>query len=355
MPYNKPTLAQLRNRAASEVETRLPEVDPRLRRTVIHVIICIIAGMTYELFGYLDYILRQVFPNSAETEYLEKWGEVWGISRKLATFADGYVHITGTPGTTLYVGTELRRSDGAIYLVADSVIISTDGFVDAECRAEKVGVTYNADAGVKLSFVSPVDGINSEAVITDEGITGGTEREQDEPYMLRILARIQNPPQGGSVTDYIQWALSVPGVTRAWCYPVEMGPGTVTVRFMMDNTYNDGVPHEADITKVYDYISDPVRKPATADLYVTAPIAYTVDHVIAELVPDTPEVRDAISEELKDMYRREVAPGGTVYVSKIWDAVNLAVGTDHFKLVAPADDMVMLPGAIPVMGNVEYA
>ena len=55
--------------------------------------------------------------------------------------------------------------------------------------------------------------------------------------------------QGGAEVDYVQWALGVPGATRAWCYPLEMGMGTVTVRFMMDNLRadEDGFPRQGDV------------------------------------------------------------------------------------------------------------
>ena len=42
------------------------------------------------------------------------------------------------------------------------------------------------------------------------------------------------PPHGGNSSDYVTWALEVPGVTRAWVPPVPLIPGAVTVFFMMD-------------------------------------------------------------------------------------------------------------------------
>ena len=80
-------------------------------------------------------------------------------------------------------------------------------------------------------------------------LDGGTDEETDEELRARVLRRIRQPPMGGDAYDYVAWALAVPGVTRAWCSPLEMGIGTVTVRFMMDDLRadNDGFPIADDI------------------------------------------------------------------------------------------------------------
>lgn len=75
---------------------------------------------------------------------------------------------------------------------------------------------------------------------------------------------------GGTQADYEQWALEVPGVTRAFVTQ-EMGRGTVTVRFMMDGTYPDGVPKDGDRQAVAAHIE--TVRPVTADVYVVLPVA----------------------------------------------------------------------------------
>ena len=84
-------------------------------------------------------------------------------------------------------------------------------------------------------------------------LTGGTDTETDDQLRARILHRIQNPPMGGAQADYVTWALAVPGVTRAWAAP-EQGPGTITVRFLMDDLRadDDGWPTPADVQAVVD-------------------------------------------------------------------------------------------------------
>ena len=82
-------------------------------------------------------------------------------------------------------------------------------------------------------------------------LDGGVDTENDDDLRARILFRIHQPPMGGDADDYVAWALSVPGVTRAWA-ATEMGIGTVTVRFMMDELRadQDGFPNGDDIVMV---------------------------------------------------------------------------------------------------------
>ena len=83
---------------------------------------------------------------------------------------------------------------------------------------------------MQLTLDSPIVGVNASANVTAGALTGGADAEDDDSLRARLLARIKEPPQGGSKADYVTWALEVPGVTRAWCYPEEMGDGTVTLR-----------------------------------------------------------------------------------------------------------------------------
>ena len=108
-------------------------------------------------------------------------------------------------------------------------------------EAVEPGITGNAAASTPLQLTSPILGLEAQGAADGE-ITGGAEEESETSLRARLLDRIRNQPSGGAARDYITWALAVPGVTRAWCYPGEMGRGSVTVRFVMDNTYADGIP-----------------------------------------------------------------------------------------------------------------
>jgi len=63
-------------------------------------------------YGYAAYLAKQIFPNTAESSYLEQWANIWGIYRKNATYTTFTMGATGTAGTTIPASTLWTASDG---------------------------------------------------------------------------------------------------------------------------------------------------------------------------------------------------------------------------------------------------
>jgi uncharacterized phage protein gp47/JayE len=172
-----------------------------------------------------------------------------------------------------------------------------------------------------------------------------------------MLARIQQPPHGGALFDYVNWAREVQGVTRAWA-DQELGPGTITVRFMMDDTYQDGIPNAGDVDTVKAYIDE--RRPVTAEVFVVAPTATPIDFEIVLLNEDgdpisDPTIQAAVEAEIKDLFKRESEPGGTIYLSRIREAISIAQGEFAHNLIAPTGNVVAGTGEIPVVGTLTWS
>lgn len=341
MPFSRPTLTQINEQIGSDIESRLPGADSQLRRSFLSVIGRALAGALHGIYGFGDYVSRQVFPDSAETEILDRWGGVWGIARKPAWPASGNVDFTGTNGVVIPEGTVLQRGDEAEFETTAEATIA-GGTATAGVVASEAGEAGNADVGTTLSLVSPIAGLQSTAAVAAGGLVLGSDEETDESLRARIIARIQQPPHGGADFDYLGWALDKEShgldVTRAWVFPQELGLGTVTVRFMMDDAYDDGIPLAADVTALQAFV-DSVR-PVTADVTVAAPVAAALDFEISGLDPATQAVKDAIVAELQDLIRREAEPGGTILISHIREAISIAAGEVDHVLVSPAADVV---------------
>lgn len=350
MPFNRPTLTDLIERAITDIETRLPGVDARLRRSNLNVLARVHGGAVHGLYGYLDFIARQVMVDTAESAFLERWAGVWGVARKAAAKAVGDVTFTGTNGAVIPAGTVLVRSDAAEFVTDDEVTIST-GTATAAVTAVAAGAAGNTEENAGLTLASPISGVNSSATVAEGGLTAGTDAESDELLRERLLARIQQPPHGGADFDYVTWAKEVAGVTRAWVYPLELGPGTVTVRFVRDDD-DSIIPDAGEVTAVQDYID--ARRPVTADVTVVAPVAVPLDFTI-ELTPDTAAVRAAVEAELLDLLRREAEPGGTILISHLREAISVAAGETDHVLTLPAADVTHDTGEIAVMGEITWA
>lgn len=351
--FSRPTLSAIIDRMQSDINAALPGADSRVRRSVLSVLSRTLAGAVHGLYGYLSFISRQILPDTAEAEYLARQAAIWGITRKPATQATGTATLTGNNGATLAAGSVLQRADGAEYTTDASATVS-GGSLTVAITAKVAGLAGNASASTALSLTQPVSGINSQG--TSGSITGGADIETDDSLRARLIARLQSPPQGGNAADYVAWALAVPGVTRAWVYPVELGAGTVTVRFMMDGTYADGIPLAGDVAAVQAYI-DPLR-PVTATVTAVAPVATPLDMTIdlrGGASGDTAEIRAAVTAELRDLLLRDAVPGGTILLSRLREAVSIAAGEIDNAITSPTADVTRTTGQITTLGAITWA
>ena len=373
MPLDRPLLTDLRSQARAGFNANLPGADSLLRQSNIGVSADVMAGLLHLAYGRIVWLSQQVIPDTAEAQYLERWGNIFGVTRKAATSAVGTLLFTGIDGTPIPSGTIAQAgavapaTDGVQYrTTADAVIAGGQAIVAAQAVAG--GTAGNATAGVKLTLVAAIPGIVAQATLQTD-FTGGADDETDPELLGRLLFEIQKPPAGGNADDYIRWATEVPGVTRAWVLGVA---GAVILWFMMDDVRaaQNGIPqgdpspdYTEDLLAVYSHI-DPLR-PVTAELIVKAPVATPVDITIGNLRPNTDAVKAAVQAELKDLFLRQGTPGGTVnsdgsaggimYVSWIWNAVSTASGEQSHIITAPASDVVMASGEIPILGTVTFA
>lgn len=349
MPFNRPDLTTLISRAAADLESRLPGAAASLRRSVVATLARVHAGVTHGLYGYLDWMAKQIMPDTAEAEHLGRWASTWGISRKVAVAASGTITVTGTAGSVIPAGTLLQRADGPEYTSdAEVVLVTTTAAVAV--TASLAGADGNADLGVALSLVSPIAGVQSQATVADPGLTGGTDTETDDSLRARLIARIRTPPHGGNEQDYLAWMLEVAGVTRAWVYPEHLGLGTVGLTFVCDGL-DPVIPDGATVAAVQAHI-DEVR-PVTAQATVFAPVAVALDCTI-QLTPNTTTVQAAVEAELRDLLSREAEPGGTILISHLREAISLAAGETDHGLISPVADITHTTVQIATPGTITW-
>lgn len=349
MPFNRPKLTELVNRIRLGIRSRL--TTDELRRADAEIYGRELAGVAHGLYGNLEWMAKQLIPDTAEEEWLDRWASIWlDEPRKVAAASVGSVDVTGSNGVVIPAGTVLVRDDGAEY-TTDAEVTVAAGVAVLAVTASLAGAAGNDIAGTALSFATPIVGLTSSATVTAAALTGGADIESDDALRARLLARIKEPPHGGSANDYVNWALEVPGVTRAWVYPLELGAGTVTVRFVRDDDASL-IPNAGEVTAVQDYID--ALRPVTAQLTVVAPIAAPLDFTIA-LSPGTAAVKAAVEAELADLIRREAEPGGTILISYIREAISLATGETDHVLTVPAADVTHTTGQMATMGTITWA
>lgn len=353
MPFDRPTLSELVDRIRSDFRSRLGIMGQLLRRAMANVFAMTWAGAVHMLYGYLEWASRQLFPATAEREYLLQDAAFYGFTPLPATFATGSATATGVDGSIIPINTILVRDDGFTYKTTAGATI-TGGSAIVSLIAVLAGIDGNVvsdGASETLVLETPIANVNSTLFIDAPGLAGGNDEESTEDFRQRFQEYLQEPPAGGSDQDYVAWAKEVAGVTRAWVYRHEDGLGTVVVRFVRDGDPSI-FPDVNEVAEVQAHLDE--ERPVTAEVTAAAPIALTVDFTI-ELTPDTAETRAAVQAELLDMFQREAEPGdgagrGTIYLSQMQVAIGVAEGVEDFTLTVPAADVVPDTGELAILG-----
>lgn len=351
MSFARPTLAEIVARIQVDFVSRLELTGAVLRRSMVYVLSRVIAGASHMLHGHLDFLGRQLFPDQSDDAYLVRQAAVFGLTKTPPTFATATSQINGTTPTVCPAGSILIRSDGAEYTVdADVALSGSPGVASIALTAVLAGADYTLTTGVVLTFQSPIVGINSTSTVIDT-VADGTDEETTEALRIRLLERMASPPMGGNEADLIAWAKEVAGVTRAWVYPLELGAGSVVVRFVRDNDAGGIIPSGGEVTEVQDHLDEeaPATMAVTAAAPTDAPIAFTI-----AVVPNTVAVKAAVEAELTDLFLRVGEPARTMLLSEFRTAIGTAPGLTDYTLTVPAANVTHTTGQLPSKGTVTW-
>lgn len=295
-------LDDLTEKARVQVRVTLPEAD-------------LSPGSDYDLLARLfgadayqhqqpiGYTAQQIFPDSADTPYLERHGEVRRIPRRQATAASGLALLTGTAGSTQGSGSALTSAAGiAITTTAaatvftpawaattvirgylgtepDTVVLaSTTGMAIGDplviggvtyvirdlpgggavivygyfpstvaaampatpgtgaavpLRATEAGAAGNLLTGSSLTLGSAAAGVNATATVLI--LSGGQDRATNKEYATEMMFLDAEYPAGDNRSAVLMWSkgydlrgesLVVLGISDAFIYPTQRGPGT---------------------------------------------------------------------------------------------------------------------------------
>ncbi|MEO0716538.1 MAG: baseplate J/gp47 family protein [Planctomycetota bacterium] len=172
MTFRRPTLSSLADQAEAEIRTRLG-VGPLLRRSVLAVLARVMAGLAHSANGFIEFAVRQILPDTAVGEFLERHGSLRGVVRKPATFAAGSVLVTGgrVDNVTLadtFAGSTTTVQDGGVvsvlrYTNAGLTTIDSGGLIET-------GQTFIRPAGeVRVGPGGTLRGTNG--MFVDDGAT----------------------------------------------------------------------------------------------------------------------------------------------------------------------------------------
>lgn len=278
-------------------------------------------------YAHQTWIVRQIFPDTADTAYLERHAALRGLLRRKSTFASGTAYISGVAGATVAVGLTLKQGK-RFYRTTHSASIGSNGLGTVAIVAAEAGVSHNAPQAPAQFMAAPA-GISGDCLLEAQG---GTEAESDASLLARLLEHIRRPPAGGNQYDYKNWALSVDGVTDAYVYPLRRGLGTVDIAIVSEQ----GLPSDDIVRQAQDYI-DQMRPVTAKNAKVFAPDVSLIEVRVAVKLHgvDLPTAQDRIEAAL-NAYFATLAPTDDLLVSQIEAAISNVEGVVDRQLHSPS-------------------
>ena len=255
MSFKRESLAVLQNRMYSNYTSLYKPLDKTPRHNLLKVFAQVDAGIYHQLSGDLDFLSRQIFPDTAEGEYLrEHWSAK--VPPLYATTAAGNVEASGLPNRSIPSGLLFSAASGEHYYAEKSHRLDEQGKSVISVKAQNPGAQANLTAGEKLKIISSIPtGVDSTVIVAASGISGGSDAETDEEYQARVLASLRNPNRYGKRGDFALWAMDAsPEVSSAWEFYNFGVFGAVLVQVLNGNQMS-GVHPVENVSEVQNYIS----------------------------------------------------------------------------------------------------
>lgn len=286
----------------------------------------------------LDNFDELVFADTALGEYLDLAVADHGLTRKAATAAVRQV----TTSAAIALGTVWGINE-VTYTITQ---LLTTNHYSAICNT--VGTIGNQYTGA----LSPISNISGVTASLGDIITSGTDIETDDALRARLYEKVRMPATSGNAYQYKQWALEVAGVGDAKVFPLDDGPGTVTVLVVDSNkAISESLPDT-----VAEYIE--TVRPIGATVTVAGPTAKAIT-LTATIILDgsktLEEVQTAFETSLEEFLAGTVFTTYSVSYAKIGGLLLDTAGVEDYSgltINTGTGNVTIGTKEIPVKGTV---
>lgn len=263
-------MARTSSEATADILGHMPTNYDKSKGSVIYDLQAPVGEEIAGLEATSDEILSNAFFDTASDEYKEIIAkDRANITRRPATFATGYVSITGEAGTEIPAGTQIA-SDFLIFATTEDAAIGEEGEATVPAQCETSGSAGNVPAGAIYEFAVTISGLNT--VTNSEAFSNGYDIESIPDFSDRYHSAITKSSGAGTEEDYENWALEVAGVSAARCFGRTPSIGSVTVFIMNQN-------HRAASSELIEETENHINelRPTPVNLYVYSVSEVTVD------------------------------------------------------------------------------
>ncbi len=351
MAYKIPTFKELVEKIELDFYSRFENNTKVFLSSVIKVLSCVIAGVAYPIYLFIQWIIQQIFPDKSEEKYFERWANLYNVQRKNATYSQGNALFKGLSGSKIPIYTKIQTENNLRFQTTQEFIIDDDGKAEIPIYAMQSGNSGNLKPFTKLKLISPINSIDFEVRIGQSGTYAGSDIEDLENWRKRFLERLRKPPCAGNKDDYIRWAKELPEVTRAWCLPCFPSEGFVGLTYVKDNNENIFPSiEEIEISKNIILSKMPIN--AKLNLFLLNPLAIDFEIKIRNNSIDN---QNKIKNILKNVIKSEGEPDKTINFYQFIVAIQQNYfNTNDFIIVKPKEDIKTSNIQIHTMGSILF-
>lgn len=245
---------------------QVPDGIDKREGSVIYTAVAPAATELAILYMELDYLLKEMFADTADREHLMKRASERGVIPKAASYAE----LKAVFNTDIPIGSRFSL-DMLNYRAVERLESKV-----YRMRCETIGAAGNSNFGTLIP-ITYIKGL-TRAELT-ELLIPGEDEEETEHFRKRYFDSLSSQAFGGNITDYKEKVSAVSGVGGVKVYPVWNGGGTVKV-VIVDSDYR--APSES-LVEVVQEILDPLSDQGRGK--GTAPIGHVVTVAGAEALP----------------------------------------------------------------------
>lgn len=309
------------------------------------------AAQIYSLYQYNDWVRKQCFPQTATGMWLDYHGQIRGLTRNGALYAEGEIQFTipkaQDKAVTIPLGTVCMSASGMRFETIEEGAIpagSTTYLIRA--RAMTAGRMGNVMSGM-ITFLTAAP-VGVETCTNISAFTGGQDAESDEDFRSRILASFRRLPNGANAAYYEKEALEIDGVAAVRVLPKNRGLGTVDVIISGEA----GIPAQELLDSVQERLEE--TREICVDVQVLSPTTISVP-VAVEIVPEEGYTFETVANSVRDTIQQYFDGGllgENILCAKLGNLIYGIAGVKNYRLTEPAEDVQVSAAELPIAGVV---
>lgn len=176
MPLEYPTYSDLVNTARAALRNAIPTLDPTISNSWAKALVDSIAAVSHSNNLQIRDLEKQLFPQTATDEFLDRWLEYEGLARNPASSARGNGTVTGISGGVVPTLTQYESANGLIY--------------ENQVVASVVDTTISVDSLTRIGTTATAYFTESHGLATGNSVTfsGAVQAEYNGTFDITVLS-----------------------------------------------------------------------------------------------------------------------------------------------------------------------